>query len=379
MRKLEMHLCGLIATFLSAVPATAQQSPTATARDYAREGKRIIFGAAVAPGIRSADLSSSSASPTPQFILESITNEGTSGRVRIGYLFPKSRVVDVTFSAPQAQGVMQAVDLQGLPQQFGLKFRAGQIPWKGVVSNTARGVSGSCAQESQGDLQRYLNCLGGRARIAGDFESQILAALRGNNPEIDIKWAWLYNVAYEVGRQSFTFSTTDVPKPSTELHAVHSVSGSAGILLGIQEAADKIEPKYTAVLTQQWQRGYKAGDAGVFCTVVIDGLSQCKDTTVDAPIPQTLNTTQIDLRWWISKSIGVGPRITRDFGQSITTYAAPLYYIHYVTKKDEEGKEVATPTFTGGVTAGWRDAGPKKGWFATVSVGSIVSFPKLNP
>jgi hypothetical protein len=177
-----------------------------------------------------------------------------------------------------------------------------------------------------------------------------------------------FAASYEIGRTTFAFAdkANDYAKV-TEPHRSQALNVSGGYVKAGGKANQAIS---TFLVTYQRRWGFAAGSdtTRIYCHPVEQSTAtSCESTALPAaaPISKPSHLTQLDVRHFFSWPLSPGLRITRNFTAGFSTYETPVYFI---SKDAKEGRF----SFTGGVTAGYRDGGSAKGRFVTVFFGTLV-------
>jgi hypothetical protein len=86
-----------------------------------------------------------------------------------------------------------------------------------------------------------------------------------------------------------------------------------------------------------------------------------------APISKPSHLAQLDIRHFFAWPIAPGFRFTRNITADLDTFEVPVYFISKGGDKEENRF-----SFTGGVTAGYRDGGSSKGRFVALFFGTTA-------
>jgi hypothetical protein len=180
--------------------------------------------------------------------------------------------------------------------------------------------------------------------------------------------------SYELGRSTFAYADpANGYQETSERHRAQAINLSGGYVFAERDG-DSTEPaKYrwitTIVATYQRRWAHEAGsDTTRFVCHPIPNstASACGTTPLPgaAPVSRPGHAFQLDARHFFSWPIAPGFRFTKDITASFNTFEAPVYLF----SKDEKNRF----SFTGGVTAGYRDGGAAKGRFAAVFFGAAA-------
>jgi hypothetical protein len=185
--------------------------------------------------------------------------------------------------------------------------------------------------------------------------------------KVAVKNPLVWGASYEIGRTTFTFAdAASNYQKTTEQHRAQAVNATGGYMIA-QGSNSSIT---TLLATYQRRWGYTDGSdtAQVFCHPVSGSTASACETTPLAALPpksKPSHLTQLDIRHFFSWPISPGLRITRDLTADFDTLETPVYFI---SKDTDKGRF----SFTGGVTAGYRDGGTAKGRFVAIFFGTTA-------
>ena len=186
--------------------------------------------------------------------------------------------------------------------------------------------------------------------------------------------------SYEIGRSTFAYADpANDYEEVTERHKAQAINFNGGFVIADREAGSADSSQYrwisTVIATYQRRWAHAAGsDTTEFvCHPVPNSTaSTCGTTPLPsaAPVSKPSHSLQLDARHFFSWPIAPGFRFTRNITAGFNTFETPVYLF----SKDDKSRF----TFTGGVTAGYRDGGASKGRFAAVFFGAAVR-PEKKP
>ena len=119
-----------------------------------------------------------------------------------------------------------------------------------------------------------------------------------------------------------------------------------------------------------YEISHRAGEEVTVCEPfnAIPNGSRCKNEPFGPPNEFKSHLSQAELRWYISDSFAVNPRVTYSSAEEATGFEFPLYFI-----KSEDNDD---PSLTGGVSIGWRTDQDRP--ILSVFVGAIGLFDWLQ-
>lgn len=370
-------ITGVLTLTIWADPVLAQQpaqscSPAAVAaiseiQDHSREWRQQAFD-----GFRrrlvNADLAAATPASDPLVITGGLSDDKATAKAQAALAFSGSGTI--AWSGSLSSSTAESIDVFDplhAATDYSTKVTIGWSYWKNVVSDAAALRVSVCDAERQ---RRQAQPDESPSTMTSNLVAQQKARVVVDHP---IVWS----ASYEIGRTTFSFAdpTNDYAK-ATEQHKAQAFNATGGYVLAHGATTDKDRPITTFLMTYQRRWAYVDGsDTTQFiCHPITGSTASACDTTAlpDAP-PKSKPShfVQLDIRHFFSWPISPGLRITRDATSDFDTFEAPVYFI----SKDADTRF----SFTGGVTAGYRDGGNAKGRFVAVFFGTTSRpEPKTN-
>jgi hypothetical protein len=366
------HWCAItgVALAISGRSALAQQpvppcdpaaiDAVAKIQTDAKTWRKEAFGA-FRRRLVNADLAASTPASDPLIITGGLNDDKTTAKVQAAFAFAGSGTVSWSgsLSSDNVKSINVFDPLQAATD-YSTKLSVSWSQWKNVLGDGAALRVAVCkSAERRGQLQPEES-----------RESRTSALVAEQKARVVVEQPIVGSVSYEIGRTTFAFADpkNDYEKV-TEQHRAQTINAIGGYVMSYGSSSDENRPITTFLITYQRRWGYVDGTdtTQFYCHPILASTASACDTT---PLPgappksKPGNLWQFDIRHFFSWPISPGLRITRNAVADFDTFEAPVYFI----SKDAD----TLFSFTGGVTAGYRDGGNAKGRFVAIFFGTIA-------
>jgi len=346
----------LLPTFVSAQPASPTCNSTQEAQvqsvlrpwTQSREEKFDAFRQRLV----NADLASSTPASAPLTITGGLNAEKTTAKVQAskGFRSAWTAALGGSLTSPGAKNI-DLFDPLKAATDYSMKASLGWSYWKNVLpeSKVRAGMCGSTEMAA--------------TRMA-EIQTEMAADKGPTSP-------FVLGGSYEVGRSTFAFADpANSYKETSERHRAQTLNLTGGYVRvhGSTSDADRSVTTIIATYQRRWAHAPGANETKIYCHPIENSTAtSCGTTAVPnvAPIPKPSHLVQFDVRHFLKWPIAPGFRFTRDVTAGFNTTEAPVYFI---SKDAKEGRF----SFTGGVTAGYRDGGSAKGRFVALFFGAVA-------
>lgn len=283
------------------------------------------------PNIPDPDLTGSVAKPSVDVIFEA-SKDDKRVEARIGFLV-NGYSLDLRLGGPTSKSSSRTVlaDLDGLANDTSAELKFTRSVWNPKIDLEAK----------EKVCDKYLKTFA--TKDEKDQELCVSDAIK----KTPLRREWLsatksnqvilFGAGAKVGQQEFKFvSRDDLSKDLNEAHTDYSFSAYVGLLTN---------SNYFVGGNFRSERAYQADDPSQVCVPFgSSGALLCKEVILGAPVRKNKEVGQVEFKSFLTDRLAVGPRLSRDFKNDVTSFELPVYFLQ---NKADKG-------LNGGATLGWR-------------------------
>lgn len=284
-------------------------------------------------------------SPAPTFTLES-TSDDTTANALLG-VQSGDLTLSVKFSGPVRKSAATTfAGLDGLRNKSSVDAGVGYLHWN--VPDPApvlRPVCERLAKMKKVELSKF-DCSMSALRDEERNTGQALV------PQIDPGNAYFFTARVRGAREDFEFVDAETFAP-----AEPQTHTSTSLLVGVGWLT---RSNWVLGANYRHETAYSAASAPTLvCRPGPGDARRCDEAFVGAPSGKTSEIYQVEVRRFLSSSVAINPRVTRNVSQKVSAFDLPIYFL----SSDGGG-------LTGGVNIGWRSDRPDAA--ITVFVGQTL-------
>jgi hypothetical protein len=297
-------------------------------------------------------------SPAAQLSLEGTKDKGSvTGKVGV---LVKDSVLHFAFSGPIGEKQQEAAlaTLDGLANKASFEFGLTQVFWHPQADPSAqelvcaehlieKGVAGSLSdakgklREKNADSTAKYPCQ--RSALPAKLRDLFDNAIHWGRPV-------LVAASFKTAREQFAFARA--PQYQDEKLGLSSYSGSISVGV-LTNAVGFVRAGL------QYQSAYQGQDSASVCSPLDGSTSlKCRDIAVGAPDKSIRTLMQVEMRKYLSGSLGFGPKFTYDYRKSNWGLELPVYLF-----------QAKQGGLNGGVALGWRS--DTKAFAASLFLGDV--------